>query len=95
MKKKKKRYDGIQRKDPISIKLTKIHQFEKDIYNDAFGNKRPIVQWYKYIMEKKGGQSWNRWCECPRIKWDCPNNSQYGLTISITFSTTNHNMLSQ
>ena len=45
MKKKKKRYDGIQRKDPISIKLTKTHQFEKDIYNDAFGNKRPIVQW--------------------------------------------------
>ena len=52
MKKKKKRYDGIQRKDPISIKLTKTHQFEKNIYIDAFGNKTPIVQWYKYI--KKG-----------------------------------------
>ena len=35
-----------------STKLIETHQFEKNIYIDAFGNKTPIVQWYKYI--KKG-----------------------------------------
>lgn len=52
--KRKKSVRWILKKRLLSIKLTETYKFEENIYNDAFGNKRPIVQWYKYIMEKSG-----------------------------------------
>ena len=36
----------------LSTKLIETHQFEYNIYIDAFGNKTPTVQWYKYIKKR-------------------------------------------
>lgn len=42
--KRKKSVRWILKKRLLSIKLTETHKFEENIYNDAFGNKGPIVQ---------------------------------------------------
>lgn len=42
--KRKKSVRWILKKRLLSIKFTEIHKFEENIYNDAFGNKGPIVQ---------------------------------------------------